>query len=208
MQTPLVENLNINDIKKVVWDTAEAPVDDEKEDDDVGSKIEAAEENSWSSYWNRFLNGENGVHGLYTNYTVILMSCAMLIVVTYLSLQNHDDSDSSLKIYSYYVYLLTFITIFFLWLLIRAIWMSVDIERFTESRVFMAINAVLDPEVIHLCATVSNLMFCAYIPSLQESRNLQYVSIFGLGLIPYEDFQVILKTNLVLIIWAANVRNF
>lgn len=179
------------------------PEDEEEDDDDGGSSIHEADGTCCRSSWARFLVRKLRLGKLYTDYTPLLMWLTVTVASIVLAVQRIVKESNPRSVLPYALYVLISICIFSIWLLARAVWIISIARRITESRAFVALNAVLDPELVHLCATVSICLFWAYIPATGFQPEEKQVSVLGIGVIPVDDIQTLLKINLLLILWAA-----
>lgn len=179
--------------------------DEDDDDDDEGSSVDETSGSCCRYIWVRSAVRVLQLNKLYTGYTPFLMWLTVTIVAVVLAIQRSAQEGSVRNLLPYTLYVSISIGIFFLWLIFRAVWILAVAQRLTESRAFVALNAVLDPGLIHLCATVSICLFWAYIPATGSQSGAHQVNVLGIGVIPVDDIHTLLKVNLLLILWAAQV---
>lgn len=139
------------------------------------------------------------------SYTPIFMFSGFLVVIVLLIIRRiRMNSTPPLSGYAAYLGITSAIVI--VWLIVRLFWM-VFVYRHVlpESRFIIAMNAVLDPHLTYLVATINACLFWACLPISPIIK-----SFLGLETLMQEgidDLDVLLKANVLMILWTIRVRS-
>lgn len=143
---------------------------------------------------------------------MVLLVCIVTICLTIRSLSNNQPPPFR----AYLIYTSVTASFFLLWSMFRVVWVfCISKKLIPEGRLIAALNAVLDPELFYLFATVTVSLFwsCIHTTYWACSRASGWPCIKApdqegrLQLSPesLRDLKVLLHTNLLLILWALRV---